>query len=387
LATHRPFRRFNGFVAGKTQNDWQDLSDKRLIQIMRCPRKGWLNVARNILHIASSKAVCRFAHQQRSCLDVARVYHRTFSDPHEYEAAFHGADVSALLPCDKGVFDAELTAVDLDAVWLQSGRETLARTAHLSIHGGRRSLAFLASPQDLPFNLSGNEFDGENVVLFGHESSHFQRTFGPLRWATISLPVEQFDEATRAIADIDLGNPADTVLLKPTARRLAELRLLHDAVVRMARAATEPSLDHPEVLRSLEHAFTVALVASLPQSKRVKSNGGSHRHQQIMGQFREWLEAHTDRAVYLQEICTALNVPARTLARCCEEHLGMSPLHYLWLRRMYLARRELLKAEAPASVTAAAMKFGFWHLGRFAVEYRSLFAEPPSATLARNAAA
>ena len=36
------------------------------------------------------------------------------------------------------------------------------------------------------------------------------------------------------------------------------------------------------------------------------------------------------------------------------------------------------------SVTAAAMNFGFWHLGRFIDEYRSLFGEVPRATIVRS---
>jgi AraC-like DNA-binding protein len=112
---------------------------------------------------------------------------------------------------------------------------------------------------------------------------------------------------------------------------------------------------------------------------------GRLRHQQIMRGFKEWLDANSRRAVYLQEVCTALNVSAPTLRRCCEEHLGMSPMHYLWLRRMTLARRQLQRHDSPTSVTATAMNFGFWHLGRFATEYNALFLEPPSKTLARNA--
>ena len=110
---------------------------------------------------------------------------------------------------------------------------------------------------------------------------------------------------------------------------------------------------------------------------------GWHRRQQIILRFRDWLDTNGERAVYLQEVCTALNVSAPTLRRCCEEHLGVSPMYYLWLRRMNLARQELQQRHSQTTVTATAMKFGFWHLGRFAGEYRSLFGESPIETLTR----
>jgi len=62
----------------------------------------------------------------------------------------------------------------------------------------------------------------------------------------------------------------------------------------------------------------------------------------------------------------------------------MGPMHYLWLRRMQLARRSLLSADpAIKTVTEIATAHGFGELGRFAVEYRTLFGESPSATLKR----
>jgi hypothetical protein len=52
---------------------------------------------------------------------------------------------------------------------------------------------------------------------------------------------------------------------------------------------------------------------------------------------------------------------------------------------MHLAKRALRQsAPLTTSVTEVATRYGFWQLGRFAVEYYSLFGEAPSATLGRQ---
>ena len=51
---------------------------------------------------------------------------------------------------------------------------------------------------------------------------------------------------------------------------------------------------------------------------------------------------------------------------------------------MHFARRALSRANpVTTTVTDIATEFGFWELGRFSVEYRALFGEPPSASLRR----
>jgi AraC-like DNA-binding protein len=86
----------------------------------------------------------------------------------------------------------------------------------------------------------------------------------------------------------------------------------------------------------------------------------------------------------MPQLCATVGASYTTLRDCCQEFLGISPKRYLWLRRMHLVHRALRIADAEkATVTEIATDYGFWELGRFAVAYRSLFGEPPSAALRR----
>jgi AraC-like DNA-binding protein len=108
-------------------------------------------------------------------------------------------------------------------------------------------------------------------------------------------------------------------------------------------------------------------------------------HRVVLARLEELLVEKAGEPLHLPEICAAIGTPERTLRAVCQKHLGMSPTGYLWLRRMHLARRALLMADAAtATVTSIATSLGFWELGKFSVAYRSLFEEPPSATLRRS---
>jgi AraC-like DNA-binding protein len=125
-------------------------------------------------------------------------------------------------------------------------------------------------------------------------------------------------------------------------------------------------------------------VRCLTEHAPVKMSPGARHRLVIMTRFEEFLATNHDRPVSLAEICAATGASERTLRNCCQEHLGMGPIRYRWLRRMQLARRALLQADPiDATVTGIAMDYGFWELGRFATEYRALFGELPSATLRR----
>ncbi len=166
----------------------------------------------------------------------------------------------------------------------------------------------------------------------------------------------------------------------PVASRLLQL---HEAAGHLAKAAPD-ILAKPEVARAIEEALLEAMVLCLTEGHSYNVRN-VHRHRAtVMRRLEEVLTSTSDRPLYMPQLCATVGASYTALHDCCHEYLGMSPKRYLWLRRMHLVRRALQSADGEkTTVTAVATDYGFWELGRFAVAYRSLFGEPPSAALRR----
>ncbi len=96
----------------------------------------------------------------------------------------------------------------------------------------------------------------------------------------------------------------------------------------------------------------------------------------------DYLCAHLNWPVSRAELAKASGTSIRTLSRAFMRHHGMGPMQFLKARRLDAAYRDLLGTKPQHnSVTEVALRYGFNHLGMFAIDYRQAFGELPSATL------
>jgi AraC-like DNA-binding protein len=98
----------------------------------------------------------------------------------------------------------------------------------------------------------------------------------------------------------------------------------------------------------------------------------------------EFMHEHLAQPIRLADLVRVSGVAGRTLLKHFEDFEGQSPMRYLRGLRMKRVREQLLSGRTQ-SVARSARRWGFAHLGRFSVEYRRRFGEPPSATLQRRA--
>ena len=89
--------------------------------------------------------------------------------------------------------------------------------------------------------------------------------------------------------------------------------------------------------------------------------------------------------VTLEDLRRASGASERRIRHAFNECYGVPPTVFLRSAALHEVRRTLLEGpEARDAVSRAASDFGFRHLSRFADQYRALFGELPSATVARR---
>ncbi|WP_458525418.1 helix-turn-helix domain-containing protein [Onishia taeanensis] len=111
----------------------------------------------------------------------------------------------------------------------------------------------------------------------------------------------------------------------------------------------------------------------------------SYRHRkQVVDRIKAHLTTCEAPPVALSELCEIAHVSQRTLQYSFTSILGISPIQFLRLTRLNRVRRRLSAPDADTTVSQVAADWGFYHLGQFARDYRQLFGEAPSVTLARH---
>jgi AraC family ethanolamine operon transcriptional activator len=102
----------------------------------------------------------------------------------------------------------------------------------------------------------------------------------------------------------------------------------------------------------------------------------------LVGRGEDYLRANLGHSLSMFDLCREVGVSERTLDYAFRELRGLSPMAYVKACRLNAVRQELKAAAAGrASVHEIAQRWGFWHTGEFAADYRRLFGELPSQTL------
>ncbi len=99
--------------------------------------------------------------------------------------------------------------------------------------------------------------------------------------------------------------------------------------------------------------------------------------------IHEYLEDSDTLPLTVADLCSRIGVSAPTLYRAFQHEFGLSPKRYIQCRRLNGVRDQLMDGKGNPRIVDVANDWGFWHMGKFAADYKQLFGELPSETLGR----
>ncbi len=187
--------------------------------------------------------------------------------------------------------------------------------------------------------------------------------------ATLGLP-----EIPDLIGDAEKKTPCDRSAMWDLRN---EVRLLSSELV--GRPST---LGASSLSEELEFEIPARLLRALASSRVETPRPPSRVRDLALKRGRSFIEENTNKPLTVRDLCRAAGASWRTLDYAFREHFGVTPKAYLKAIRLNGVRRELRSAEAPVVIAEVANRWGFWHMGQFAADYRRLFGELPSQTRA-----
>jgi AraC family ethanolamine operon transcriptional activator len=304
-------------------------------------------------------------------------------DTDEQAAVLHGWNQS-YCQLSPGTFDGSVTAIDTGAVHIVV--EHLNRAV---LQRGALSPGCVAI--GVPLQLEGHSllcgqrshinglhvFSGTDGFEFRSPEKHVvvDIEFYPQRFANPAL--------REALARIACKLGARATVLDMPGDRMDTLRQLLRAMLDAVGNAPD-LLDNPQVCEAFEKSLVYGLLdlleaEPLRESATLPSANRSWRLAQAARSHIE--QSARDCPLSVAELVALLGVSRRCLQYAFQDALGLNPASYLRAERLNRVRQIMGEAD---SVTEAATRFGFWHFGHFATDYRALFGERPSDTFRRR---
>jgi len=128
-----------------------------------------------------------------------------------------------------------------------------------------------------------------------------------------------------------------------------------------------------EILKEILNAIEKPLNASNESSKRLRDKA--------FKKAKTFILEHATEPITVQRLAKETGVTVRTLEFAFLERFGVTPKATLKSFKLSGVNKELKLADEKSKVTDIANRWGFWHMGQFAKDYKLMFEELPSKTL------
>ena len=283
---------------------------------------------------------------------------------------------------------SSLISLSLDNINLQIGSYGSGCISNATSDRERYGLLYKIDREN-PTKCNGHQMDNSKFLVYGNNTEHFAFNDGPCVWSYVTISPSYFEEYILDPIEgkLKTSTGASSCL---TCKDLLSIDGFRATVREIARLAEGNAslFENGDIRKGIEHSLLETQLAILNRTLdalMVRNGRSAKSHEFIIKRSIDFLKANSYRPLHLLDLCSALGVKMRTLYYAFQEYYGISPIKYLRLVRYARVRRDLLTADPErTTVTEIAVRWHFWHFGRFSVEYKSLYGESPSATLSKT---
>jgi AraC family transcriptional regulator, ethanolamine operon transcriptional activator len=295
----------------------------------------------------------------------------------QHTAFIDQSDLVSLVPStitweqlQPGKLDIAYKVVKAAPLVISSRRFNLAFHGHAELAPNRTAISTIESATEARWR--GSPFDSLTIGI-GTEVD--VRTTGPS--TLLTLAIDQAELRRHFPDSFDASDLSDALARNRVASN-------PDAAARV-RAAINRVLGGRRVAPSAIGRTLVSLLAATLDEIDAHAVDRSHclnRRYAAVRTCETYMREHIDETVTLLELSQACGMRSRSLINAFEAITGFSPMDYLKRLRLSAVRSMLLRADARSTrVIDVATEWGFWHMGHFAHDYRTMFGEAPSQTL------
>ena len=157
------------------------------------------------------------------------------------------------------------------------------------------------------------------------------------------------------------------------------------AYLHHAFAGPDPAVTHPLLLAAVVETIAAAAITVFPNTTMTLgyTAGPGDAAPSAVRRAVEYIDEHAGEPIAVEDIAAAAGVGVRALRAAFARHRDLGPAAYLRRVRLERAHRDLLAADPARGDTVAsiARRWGFPSAGRFAADYRRVYARPPGRTL------
>ena len=307
--------------------------------------------------------------------------HQVFSDFDDLSEAARQWTLD-LRQLDRGAFHGELTQFGVGAAHVSRarfGRKLIQKGSPLN---GRRMIA-VPSRNVEEFFWRGIRVTNQDLIVFprGAEMAATSNPDFDVYTCSFSEELLRTLSESQGVGELDemLG---DASVIRCRVSALESARKCFGQLCSQIRGGA--SLGDPQLVHCLSHDLPIRLLSAISTSHGARVSETTRKRELALVRAEAFIERSAQENIDVRDMSRVAQVSKRTLEYAFVERFGLAPSAYLKSHRLNSVRRELRAADPEAEKVAdIANRWGFWHLGQFAADYRAQFDELPSQTLRR----